>query len=94
MKTEIRIPTTQYGYITLEFEGTAEEAIAEHNRVLSLYAGGAGLPDKEYNAFIDRQLMGEPNEMEVYASMSLEQQSHVQIIKRALNRIKYKQEKQ
>lgn len=36
MTHEIRIPTTQYGYINFQFEGTADEAIVEHNRLLKI----------------------------------------------------------
>jgi hypothetical protein len=37
MKFTIRIPTAQYAYLEAEFTGEAEEAIAEHNRLLELY---------------------------------------------------------
>lgn len=48
---------------------------------------GNGIADKEYNAFIDRMLLGEANHVEEYQAMSDVQKASVQVIKRALKRI-------
>lgn len=93
MKSIIRIPTTQYGYLEFEFEGTPEEAIEEHNRILKLYAGGGGLDVKSFNIFMDDYLSGKMEGLgELYHAMSPYQQEVVQIIKRSLKRIKSKME--
>ena len=47
MKAEIRIPTTQYGYINLFLEGTdADEAIRIHNESIELYKDSLETPTK------------------------------------------------
>jgi hypothetical protein len=91
MKTEIRIPTLQYGYLNFEFEGTPEEAIAEHNRINILYNGGFGLSVEEFNAALDKYLTDGSGETEVYMQMSKEQQTVFQCVKRSLKRIADKQ---
>lgn len=90
MKSIIRIPTTQYGYIETEFEGTVEETIAEHNRILLLYNGGFGLEPKEFNKALDRYLNEGTGETEVYLKMSKEQQMVFQEIKKSIKRTEAK----
>lgn len=58
MKTTIRIPTTQFAYLQFEFEGTPEEAIEEHNRIIKLYNNeNAGLDQKEWNKLLDKYIL-------------------------------------
>ena len=92
MKTIIRIPTTQYAYLEFQFEGTAEEAITEHNRILNLYNGGFGLPDKQFNAIYDAllnkgEIEGDPGLVD--SEMSVTQRGSIQDLKRALKRVTY-----
>jgi hypothetical protein len=85
MKTKLHIPTEQYGYVEVETEvEDIQEALALYKEV----KGGAGLAPNEYNGFIDRMLMGDENHLEDYLKMSAEQQACVQVIKRALKRLK------
>lgn len=93
-KAQIRIPTEQFAYIELEVEDTAENIVLIHYDFLRMVKPKVGIPDKEYNDFVDRYLLGEKNHVEVYQLMSPEQQTCVQTIKRSLARIKAKQEKQ
>lgn len=90
MKTKIRIPTVEFGYLEFVFQGTPEEAIEEHNRILKLYNGGFGLEPKEFNQALDRYLTDGTGETDTYLRMSKEQQAVFQEIKKALKRIKYK----
>lgn len=90
MKILLRIPTVQYGYMDVEFEGTPEEAITEHNRIISLYNGGFGLDQKEWNKALDRYLANGDGEADVYMQMSTEQQRVIQEIKKSFKRINYK----
>lgn len=94
MKTQIRIPTVQYGYLEFPFEGTPEEAIAEHNRTLKLYSGGGGLSDKEFNIWLDKYLMSQEGDGEQYMKMNPAQMEVIQTLKRAFKRIAYKHESQ
>ena len=100
MKAEILIPTVQYGNIRFFIEGEADEIIAESKRLNKLYAndseGGfmnAGLPDKEFNAVLDKftwQDKGDNGiEAEQYERMSDEQKTIIQAIKRSRKRIEY-----
>ena len=45
-----------------------------------------GLPVKEFNQFIDRQLRGEPNDLEQWLNMSEQQKLVVNEIKKAIKR--------
>lgn len=87
MKILLRIPTVQYGYMDVEFEGTPEEAIQEHNRILALYNGGFGLETKEFNKALDTYLRDGTGETEVYLQMSTDQQRVFQEIKKSFKRI-------
>lgn len=68
MKAIQRIPTTQYGYIELELEyETSEEAVLDHDRLQSMYMGGAGLNVHEWKKVRETMLsVGEcdPNIMD------------------------------
>ena len=101
IKAEIRIPTTQYGFISLNVEvENAEEAIAIHNSAVSAYNNpqkvAGGVVKKVFDNFLDRYLTGQTmtsDDRENYLIMSPEQQTIVQAIKRSLNRIEAKQGK-
>lgn len=93
--TTIRIPTIEYGYIEFPFQGTPEEAIAEHNRIINLYNGGFGLEPKEFNKALDEILKTGKltNGADLYPKMSKEQQNVLQELKKALKRITYDETK-
>lgn len=91
---KIRIPTTQYGFLELDFEGTSEDAIAEHNRVIKMFKGGNGIEPKAFDEFLDKYLSDNTGNLETYQSMDSEQQAVIQTIKRSLKRIKARQDKQ
>jgi len=88
MKAIIRIPTTQYGFVEIEAEvSSAEEAIVSHNDILKMYAGGPGLPQKEWNAWLDQYLKEGTGNADQYAAMSPEQQKIIQEVKKSMARI-------
>ena len=93
MKYILRLPTNdQYAYIEQEGEyDTIDEALEAYNIAMTLIKGGTGLPDKEFNAFLDRMLKDEPNHIEDYEKASADQKAIIQILKRALKRADYKQ---
>ena len=91
MKITLHIPTEQYGYCQAEFEADDMNAVAHNYReIAKVFKSSGGLPDKEYNAFIDRMLAGEDNHVETYQAMSDQQKDAVQVIKRAQKRLDYK----
>lgn len=92
MKYIIRIPTLQYAYLETEFEGTAEEAINEHEKILFLYNNRKpyeeqGLAPKDWNKLLDRYLTENSIDMEEYSKLSNRQQLLINEIKKSLLRI-------
>lgn len=96
MKFTIRIPTAQYAYLESQFEGEAEEAIAEHNRILGLYndsqksENGPGLNIKDWQRCLDTYLLENSISEEDYTGMSDRQKLLINEIKKSLARIKSK----
>ncbi len=88
MKYTLRIPTVQYGYIETEFEGTAQEAFAEHDKLVSIQNGGFGIEVSDFNQALDRYMTGKGADANQYAAMSKEQQMVFQEVKKSLKRIK------
>lgn len=90
-KYTLHVPTINFGYIQTEFDGTAEDAIEEHNRILNLYNGGFGLSRDLFNNCLDEYLNHGTGNTESYTQMSKEQQMVIQEIKKSFARIKSKQ---
>lgn len=90
LKAKIRVATDMYEFIELDFEGDID-AIWEAYRNLKGRAvnKGAGLTDKEFNAFLDSYLKDGTivNGHELYEKMNPVQQNIVQCIKRSIKRI-------
>ena len=95
MKATLRLPTQdQYAFIEVETEVMSkEEAIESYHEAMRLLKPKEGISDRDFNAFLDRQLLGESNHVEEYQLMSQEQKNVVQAVKRALKRIEAKQAK-
>jgi hypothetical protein len=91
MKFTLHIPTEQYGFCEAEFEAD-DVNIAAHNykQIADSFLGGAGLPDKDFDKFVENQLGGGSNHIEDWEKMSPEQRKYIQINKRALNRLEAK----
>ena len=93
MKAQLRIPTAEaYAYIEVSVEGTEEEVIKQYHRLTNAVRGGFGLDDKQFNACLDEYLTTNniKNGTELYAEMSLSQQSVFQEVKKAMARLKNK----
>jgi len=93
-KANIRIPTTQYAFLEVQVEGTPDFICESYHEFTNLMKVGAGLDPKAYDTFIQKQLLGEPNHWDEYNLMNPEQQKMVHIIRRALKRINYKNQKE
>jgi hypothetical protein len=99
MKVEHRIPTTQFGYISVYIEPGESlndevmiDLMNDHTNLLRAYNGSqtpSGIPDKDFSGFIDRQMEGKngSEDIPLYESMSPDQQKVVQIIKRSKKRL-------
>lgn len=84
------VPTEQYGFISVELEGTADEAVIAYRELSRAYQGGAGVPTGEWNALLDELLSkgsiaGDPG---VVTQMTPEQNRVFQEIKKSMARIK------
>ena len=88
-KADAQISTGQFEYIKIEVEDTVEGIIGAYRALKEGYAGRPGLPARDFQAFIIRQLLGEDgNHLEEYNRMSPAQQMVIQENKKALKTIK------
>ncbi len=90
MKYTCHIPTEQYGFISVDIEGTAEEAFAAYEEVKRGLLAGAGIPHREFCSFLDSYLKtGKPPEdgLEVWERMDTRQRDIVNEVKKCLKRI-------
>jgi hypothetical protein len=94
MRVTYRLPTDQYAYIEVtdevSLETEAMEIRARYEELKHSFAAKEGVDDKTIDKFVENQLLGTGNDVEVYNLMSPEQVKWVQRIKRAINRIKAK----
>ena len=91
MKANAIVPTVQFGNMTFELEGSAEEIIDETRRLLTLWQGAEGLEEKKFQKIFDSFLWEEGSiHPDDYAQMSKEQQNIIQYCKRSKNRFEYK----
>lgn len=76
----------------MHLEGSPKEMVDAYNELNEAYwgQGEAGVPSKDFNAFVDNMLLGEDNHVEQLEPMSEKQKFVVNEIKKALKRIKNK----
>lgn len=85
------IPTEQYGFVEVETDDMAQMSYEEAKALYVPPVALEGLPDKEFNACLDRYLTDGTGETDVYLRMSKEQQHIIQCLKRAFKRIEAKE---
>lgn len=98
MKITLHVPVEQFGFVAIERDFVSGEAVVEVSA--SLYKEiaeafkpkpiNSGIPEKEYNQFIDAMLLGEPNHIDVWEKLSAKQKDAAQVIKRGLKRLEAK----
>lgn len=97
MKVTYRIPTEMYAFAEVSLEVpdavTPAELRGQYDKLANAFKPQPinTLPDKEYNTFIDNMLLGTPNHLETYNAMSPQQKDAVQVLKRAIKRLKSKE---
>lgn len=89
---KLHLPTEQYGFVEVEYEGSAEETIEEYRRLTKLATGGVGMDTKDFNRVLDqllekKSIEGDPGMVD---EMNVEQQTILQAVKRSQARIKSK----
>lgn len=92
MEAVIRLATKEYCFVEFKVEGTVDEILAQNQEIMWKSANATGISDRDYNAFIDRMLLGDTNHVEEYQAMSAMQKDTVQVIKRSLKRIAAKEQ--
>jgi len=88
MKTSIHVPVEQYGFVLVEEVDWARmREVYDH--VKKQFQDGAGLPDKDFDQFIQAIIEDKPNQIEDLEKLSPEQHHLMQVVKRAMKRIGY-----
>jgi len=95
IKYGMHVPTEQYGYISCDLDGTAEDAVRAYSEIADLIRlpkYGAGMDKKQYEEIIDLMIAGEPiqgdpGELETMNSI---QKFAFDLVRKSTNRIAYK----
>lgn len=92
-KSTIRIPTDPYAYVEVEVEGSKEEIIETYRDFKRTADSLGGLSEKEFNDFVDEYLCNGRvfDGADKFAAMNEFQQTHIQLLKRSLARIRRRQ---
>ena len=93
MKAKIRIPTDQYAFIEVDFEGEPEEIVNEHNQLLALTKKTGGLDATRWRVLLDRYLTNKTMTADEYAELNEVQMFCIQELKKAFKRFDYKDTK-
>ncbi len=93
MKHQIITKTADFCNVTSDFEGTAEEAIRESKRLISLEkTAEGGVPVKEFEEILELMIAREPIEGDpgIVEGFNSAQKWAFDLVRRAVNRIDYK----
>lgn len=87
-KVLISLGRESFSNVSVDFEGTADEAIQEGKRLLSVVSGNNGLDTKTFNAVLDEYLTTGTivNGGDIYETMSDTQKLVVNEIKKSKKR--------
>lgn len=86
----VHVPTEQYGFISCELEGTAEDAMETYKEISQANKPKEGISPKEFNSFLDCYLStGSPPDggITLWEEMSDTQKIVVNEIKKTFKRI-------
>lgn len=88
MKYLAHVPVEQYGFISVEVEGTPEAAVEAYRAIGEAVRPQPvnALPTKEFNAWLDRYLKEKTGDADSYERMSPAQKDVIQAIKRSYKR--------
>ena len=89
MKYILHYPVESFGYCETEFEGTIEEARVAYQEISRAFqANLEGLPRLEWNKLLDKYVNTATMEQYEYDSLSEDQKSMIQELKKCFKRIK------
>lgn len=88
MKYLCHVPSEQYGFISVEVEGTPEEAVEAYFGLSRAIRGGDGIDNKVFLALLDelwtkKSISGDPG---IISDMSKSQQEIVRAVKLMIKR--------
>lgn len=96
MKITYRIPTSEpYAYVEVEQDLEKLDPVlitANYRDLTDAFTLKEGIGDKDFDQFIENQVSGKTNQLEVYNQMSDQQKWMVQVNKRAIKRVLAKKE--
>lgn len=96
MKTILHLPTGDFAFIEQEIEGTPQDAVEAFKALKEAYTNathsGEGMTEKELDVWVENMFLGKGNNAEIYSKSTLSQQKELHRIKRALTRIKSRQQ--
>ena len=84
------VPIEQYGFISVEIEGTAEDAHEAYQELSHAKGDGTGITSKEFNDWLDCYLNtghAPDGGLPAWEEMSLEQKKIINHVKLAFKRI-------
>ena len=92
IKGTVRVPTKiQYAFIEAVVEGTPEQIVEVYNELNEAYwkqgEKKERVPVKDFNSFLDAQIIGVPNHVEQMEGMSETQLLVISEVRKALKRI-------
>lgn len=89
---EIRIPTTQYGFVSVHFNGDFEQIKDAHDELHRIFSSGPGIPEADFRDVVSCLVAGEPvlGGIELWEKMSQYQKDVCNEVKRAHKRLAYK----
>lgn len=93
IKYGMHVPTEQYGYISCDLDGTAEDAVKAYQEIADLIRlpkYGAGMDKKQYDEIIDLMIKREPIQMDPgeLETMNSIQRYGFDVVRKSLNRTK------
>lgn len=100
MKITHHIATGQFEFVEVEYDtdggnvSAAEVIRSSEAEIRKAITAQAGLPTKEWNKFLERILLNEPNHIEDLEQCSDEQRKIINEVKKALARIEAREPKE
>ena len=93
MKTSLHVPVEQYGFVLVEDVDWARmKEVYDH--VKSQFQESFGLPDKDFDQFIQKIILREGNHTDDLDKLSPEQYRFMKVVDRAMSRIEYQGRKE
>lgn len=87
---EVQIKTGDFEYINVKLTGSPQDFVNKFRELKTEWELSKGLPAKEFDQFIQRMMEGDDNHIDQMEQMNELQKWAMQVVKRSLKRIEYK----